>query len=1729
MEREAGIKPTTRVTRSSVDHEKSEALESAPRPIGQSLLRRLTSLVPLFVAVLASECLAQPAQSPPVPPRVAQARRFLAERGWLGVRSAPESAKSITGRDIAPLSVANPPSTALWLPLGPTAVVSPNYGLVTGRVTSIAIDPSDPTGNRVFLGTTGGGVWKSQNAGSSGSVVFTPLTDAPSSLDSKRFASISIGALTVQPGGTGVILAGTGDPNDALDSYYGAGILRSTDGGNTWSVASRTADFGFSLQGEGLAGFAWSSVDPQLVVAAVSEAYKGTLVSAQLSTSYSGLYYSTDAGLTWSLATITDTPGQDVQGPSDLFASPHGNSVTAVVWNPVRRLFIAAVRFHGYYQSTDGAHWTRMAAQPGALTAQMCPTNPGSIGSIACPIFRGALAVNPISGDTFAWTVDLNNQDQGLWQDQCAIASGSCGNQAVSFAQRWSTAALELNTIQGSATIANGDYNLVLAAIPSAQDTLLFAGDNDLWKCSLAVGCTWRNTTNATTCASAQVAPYQHALAWNPANPQEVFLGNDSGIWRSMDAIGESGPVCSSDDLSHFQNLNAGIGSLAEVVSLSQSVDTPYTLLAGLGANGSAGVKNTTSPVQNWPQVLGGEGGPVAIDSTNPSNWFVNSDAGVSIYRCSSADLCGPGDFGSKPMISNADVQGDGYAMTTPAPFLIDPLDNTQLLVGTCRMWRGPVDGSGWTLENAISPILDGVSGLPYCSGDALIRSIAALPLGDRTEAVYVGTYGTLNGGGILAGHVVKAVYDPSASGFPAWQDVSFTPVSNDQVAFNYLRLDISSIFIDPHDPTGSTVYVTVAGAPDADHPIRTIYRTTDGGAHWTEIMSNLPESPANSIVIDPQDANTAYVATDQGVYSTRQVANCGAGSVNCWSVFGAGLPYAPVTQLDAAPPSSASSVLLAGTYGRGIWQIPLWTSGTQNASASVQPTSLSFKSQVIGTSSSSQNISITNTGPIGLMLTAVNISPGFSEFDNCTSSVLNIGATCAIQVTFVPVGVGSVSGQITISANVAGGQISIPLSGIGMPSGLVTATPGSLDFGQVPIGSTSQTQPVTLENAGSTPVPVSAITVAAPFALVANACGSSIAANSDCALSLAFSPTQPGPASGTLTIADTEGTQTVALAGSGAAAATDVISPTILTFPPTPAGQQSNPQIVTLTNNGGLPLYSISTATSAGFQSSSTCGSALAAHASCAVSIVFSPASAGNVSGSLRISDAIQTQTVALSGTALQPPALALSPGQLSFPALPVGQSALPLALTVTNSGGAPLSNLGFQISGSSAASFALNTGTCNATLNSMASCTVQVTCTPSLVGPLVAVVTVSSSTPGANPVQVPVTGYGQAPSGLSITPTQMTITQASIGQPSAPQTATIANSGSIVASNLVLSTQPPFSIFQNTCPSALAAGASCTAAIIFTPSGNGVVTGALKASSSSFVNSASALLTGIGGAAGTLQVQPTIINFPDTGVGASSAAQTVTLTNNGSLDLGTLLLSVSAGFQTASNTCGTSLAVGASCTVQVAFSPSVAGRQSGTLTISSPVLASNMQVALSGMGLDFVMSAQGQSSQTVASGQTASFLLSVAPSNGSSASLTFACGGLPAHSACSFNPLMVSVAPNATGTVTVKIATGVASSSAQNSHRPDGLPFPRAFMFACGLLVLPAMFRHRRIGGTLFLLLFAAALGSVSCAGSGGDAGTGPANPPDNNTPAGTYSVTVTATSAAISHKVTLALTVD
>jgi hypothetical protein len=465
--------------------------------------------------------------------------------------------------------------------------------------------------------------------------------------------------------------------------------------------------------------------------------------------------------------------------------------------------------------------------------------------------------------------------------------------------------------------------------------------------------------------------------------------------------------------------------------------------------NGTAGVKGTTGPTAQWPEILGGEGGPVAIDPANNANWYVNNQAGVSIHRCSQTGNCAQADFGTAPVVGNADVSGDGYTMTLPAPFIVDALDATQLLVGTCRVWRGPADGSGWSGINAISPVLDGVTGNTYCNGDSLIRSITAMAVTGGGEVIYVGMYGAANGGATLGGHVLKATFKPGDAAIPTWQDVTLSPVSNDTRGMNFYGLDISSLYIDPHDATGNTVYVTVEGIRNPLEAVRVAYRTTDGGANWAFIDSRSAASPANGIVVDPQDANTVYLARDNGVYSTRQIATCATAAWNCWSAYGTGLPSAPVVQLSAAPVTGSLSVLVAATYGRGVWQIPLWTAGMQSTTATVVPGSLTFGAQAFGSTSSAQTVTLTNTGGIALTPTAIAVTGDFSETDSCVNANVNGGTSCFIHVTFTPTLTGSRSGQLTISANVDGGQLTVDLSGTGTSSGAVGLAPSTVDLGK--------------------------------------------------------------------------------------------------------------------------------------------------------------------------------------------------------------------------------------------------------------------------------------------------------------------------------------------------------------------------------------------------------------------------------------------------------------------------------------------------------------------------------------------------------------------------------------------------------------------------------------------------------------------------------------------------------
>jgi hypothetical protein len=1302
---------------------------------------------------------------------VTRTHRFLGGRTLSGNVSAARAMNVARQQHLAMLAqqAASPQLSSLsapWQPIGPNQVATIAYGNVTGRITAIAIDPADPQGNTVYVGTTGGGVWKSTNAaGPASSAIFTPLTDTlpvfSANAGASAIPSLSIGAISVQ---SGVVLAGTGDPNDASDSFYGSGLLRSADGGLTWTLIQNSHDGttgNHSFSGLGFAGFAWSNTTPGTVVAAVSQAAEGILVNAEDTTdSVMGLYYSTDAGVTWQMSTIMDG-SQIVQAPQPPGVDDQGRAATAVVWNSIRQRFYAAVRYHGYYESADGATWTRLALQPGTgLTATTCPTAPGTQGSAACPIFRGALTTQATTGDIFALTVDSNNADQGLWQDECALSGPSCSNTTVTFSKRLSSSPME--TGSGSTVIPQADYNLALAAVSSGasgspQDTLLYAGTIDLYRCSLSAGCVLRNTTNAVDgCAApAQVAPAQHAIAALATTGQPlIYFANDGGLWRSTDGVNQQAAPCSADDATHFQNLNGGLGSLAEVVSFAQHPTDANTLLVGLGANGTASTAaaSFTTP---WAQLSTGEGGTAAIDQTNPMLWYVSTGAGVSVRQCAKGSACIAADFSGTPTIGSAQTDGDNSLID--APWLLDPALSSDIVIGTCRVWRG-IAGSGasWSSSDAISKLLGGPQNASCGNNNPVVRSLAAAgPVSNAaaaqnagSEVLYAGMSGALDGGGNFGGHLFSTTSANTAGSTTAWSDLAASPVTNGQGAtFNPGGFDISSLAADPHDATGKTIYATVMGFSRNGINAAHLYRSVDGGADWTNISSNLPNAPANDVVVDPNDANTLYVAMDTGVYVTTQVTTCA--TANCWSIYGSSLPNAPVVGLAAgsALPTGdgRTGELRAATYGRGLWQIPLLTAATGVQPAmSLSPTGLSFNTQAVATEGSPQTITVTNTGNASLVISRVAVTGDFAETDTCTTAPVAVNLTCLIQVQFLPTATGSRSGLLTVFGNVSGGQTTAPLSGTGSPAAAIVLNPLNLTFPSTTINATSPAQNITISNTSAAPIALRTPSVAGgDFKITANTCGPSLGPSTGCTVAITFTPTASGTRSGTFTITDDSGTQTASLSGIATSPATDGLSPLSLTFAAQQITTASTAQQIMLTNSGDQPLTLIAAQiTSGDFTVVNECGNSLNPHSVCSMNVAFQPKNVGVITGLLTVSDQYRTQTVTLNGIGVAPPGVSLAPfSTIAFPATGVGIPAPARLVTLTNNGGVPLVVQGIAITGD----FAIVSGgnTCGNTVPVFTACTMQVAFTPTTGGPRSGTLAVTDNA-ASSPQTLTLTGNG-------------------------------------------------------------------------------------------------------------------------------------------------------------------------------------------------------------------------------------------------------------------------------------------------------------------------------------------------------------------------------------------------
>jgi len=215
---------------------------------------------------------------------------------------------------------------------------------------------------------------------------------------------------------------------------------------------------------------------------------------------------------------------------------------------------------------------------------------------------------------------------------------------------------------------------------------------------------------------------------------------------------------------------------------------------------------------------------------------------------------------------------------------------------------------------------------------------------------------------------------------------------------------------------------------------------------------------------------------------------------------------------------------------------IPLTGTGVAPV-LTLNPTSLDFGPQAVGTTSAAKTVALTNTGTDTLNISGIGVSGDFAA-GQCPSSV-SPGHSCNLSVTFSPLSGGPRTGALTIMDDTAGSPHTVPLSGTGLGPG-VAFTPLSLDFGAVSVGSSSS-RPVQLANSGSAALAISSIASSGDFQ-VSDSCPMSpatLAAGSNCIITLTFIPAAPGARSGSMVVSDNAGDspQVYGLKGLGAQA----------------------------------------------------------------------------------------------------------------------------------------------------------------------------------------------------------------------------------------------------------------------------------------------------------------------------------------------------------------------------------------------------------------------------------------------------------------------------------------------------------------------------------------------------------------------------------------------------------------
>jgi hypothetical protein len=923
-------------------------------------------------------------------------------------------------------------STTTWTPIGPQPTVysHASYASTSGRVESLAVDPRNP--NVVYLGSALGGVWKTTDGGTN----WIPLTDTQTSL--------AMGGMAIDPNAPDTIYAATGEGGALFgyDAYYGAGILKSTDGGASWTmIATSTFQGPFSTSRSCGGGFI-SSI-------AVQPGHSSVLLAAAYICGTYGVYRSVDGGNTWTstLSGLAYEVYFDPMNPTNAYTG-------------LGTQFGVNSAATGMYKSSDGGQTWNAINGSGS---NMFPTT---------NVRRIAFAVAPSQPSTIYAGVGAKDTNQLLGffktidggQTWTSIPRSALPDYCTDFDSKGNVVSPQCwyDNVVG---VHPTNPNVVYVGGASSNGTSVFQ--------SLDGGTTWNRVTPVT--AGEGLHADTHAFAFS-ADGGKLYTGNDGGVWSTTNTQSAT-PT--------WTNLNATLSLTQFYPGIGIDPTNVSDMFGGTQDNGTQLYSGTSS----WLGYTCGDGGWNVIDNTG-TNAYLSCTGTKAIAKLTPTT----GAFLNLGAISDT-----RYNFEPPMTADLQAFNN--LYFGTYRVWQSQDAGTTWVAISpdltkgfgtvttlAVSPANSSVVWATTSDGKVQVTTNAIAGINatwtDRTgtlpnraltmviadpkdaSTAYVTFSGFSAFPGVSKGHIFKTT-DSGAT----WIDITgdLEPVD----------VPVNSIAIDPDIP-GTYYAATDVG----------VFMTSNGGANWTTLMNGLPravvldirlhrqsrilraathgrgmfdlwvplQTSTPTLLLSPTSLNfgSQGVGTTSGIRSIAVAASGGGVSVTSVASSSAEFPVTTNCSGTLAGGSSCSINVgfLPGGGGTRTGTLTLTSSGAGSpqvinvtgfgaGTLLLAPSSLNFGAQVIGQSSVGQSVT----------LTAMNANVTFSGFFTSSTTEwpgsvscpqpLPASTSCTVTMRFVPTALGPRTGAMTVTSNAVAASQVVPMSGIGVATQSVTPQSG--------------------------------------------------------------------------------------------------------------------------------------------------------------------------------------------------------------------------------------------------------------------------------------------------------------------------------------------------------------------------------------------------------------------------------------------------------------------------------------------------------------------------------------------------------------------------------------------------------------------------------------------------------------------------------------------------------------